>query len=288
MKINNLSFFLLLLMYFVSSCSNKNSNNDDAKLSDEKLYVFLCIGQSNMEGHARVEPIDTIDISERLLLLQAIDCPCRNYIKGEWRKAIPPLVRCYTGLSPADYFGRTLVDSLPNNIRIGIVNVAVGGCRIELFDKDNYQFYVENSADWLKNMVAEYDGNPYERLIHLAKKAQTDGGEIKGILLHQGESNSGENDWPLKVKKVYDEILVDLNLPTNSVPLLAGEMMSEEQNGACYSMNEIINTLPQYIEKAYVISSKGCEGIDDRLHFSAQGYRELGRRYGKQMLQLLN
>ena len=288
MKINNLSFFLLLLMYFVSSCSNKNSNNDDAKLSDEKLYVFLCIGQSNMEGHARVEPIDTIDISERLLLLQAIDCPCRNYIKGEWRKAIPPLVRCYTGLSPADYFGRTLVDSLPNNIRIGIVNVAIGGCRIELFDKDNYQFYVENSADWLKNMVAEYDGNPYERLIHLAKKAQTDGGEIKGILLHQGESNSGENDWPLKVKKVYDEILVDLNLPTNSVPLLAGEMMSEEQNGACYSMNEIINTLPQYIENAYVISSKGCEGIDDRLHFSAQGYRELGRRYGKQMLQLLN
>ncbi len=289
MKTNDLSIYLLLLlMCFVCSCSNKSEAKDYVNSADEKLYVFLCLGQSNMEGHARVESIDTIDVSERLLVMQAIDCPNRNYQKGEWRKAIPPMVRCYTGLSPADYFGRTLIDSLPDNIRIGIVNVAVGGCRIELFDKDNYQSYVETSADWLKNMVDEYDGNPYEQLISLAKKAQLDGGEIKGVLLHQGESNSGEKEWPLKVKKVYDEILADLSLPTNSVPLLAGEMVSEEQNGACYGMNEIINTLPQYIENAYVISSKGCEGIDDRLHFSAQGYRELGRRYGNQMLQILN
>lgn len=52
-------------------------------------------------------------------------------------------------------------------------------------------------------MVAEYDGNPYARLIELAKQASRCG-VIKGILLHQGESNTGDPDWPMKVKKVYD------------------------------------------------------------------------------------
>lgn len=49
-------------------------------------------------------------------------------------------------------------------------------------------------------MVAEYDGNPYARLIELAKQASRCG-VIKGILLHQGESNTGDSDWPMKVKK---------------------------------------------------------------------------------------
>ena len=77
-------------------------------------------------------------------------------------------------------------------------------------------------------------------------------------------------------------------MPSNSIPLLVGEMVSEEQNGACASMNNIINTLPQYMDNVYVISSEGCEGIGDRLHFSADGYRMLGKKYGNQMLQLLN
>ena len=37
-------------------------------------------------------------------------------------------------------------------LKIGVINVAVGGCRIELFDKDNYASYVAESPDWLKNI----------------------------------------------------------------------------------------------------------------------------------------
>ena len=51
-------------------------------------------------------------------------------------------------------------------------------------------------------------------------------------------------------------------------------------------MNLIINTLPNVIPNAHVISSKGCEGVKDRLHFSAVGYRTLGTRYAEKMLQL--
>ena len=274
---------LLLVAAFNWACSSKSTSEPA-----EELYVFLCLGQSNMEGHARVEPIDTVDVNERLMVMQAVDCPDRNYERGKWRKAVPPMVRCNTGLSPADYFGRTLVDSLPEHVKVGIINVAVGGCRIEMFDKDSCQTYIATSPDWLKNMTKEYDDEPYERLIELAKNAQQDGGVIKGILLHQGESNTGETEWPIKVKKVYDSILADLNLQPNSVPLLAGEVVGEDQGGSCASMNQIINTLPQFIDNAYVISSHGCERVDDNIHFSAAGYRLLGQRYGNQMLRLLN
>lgn len=252
---------------------------------DPNFHIYLAFGQSNMEGHARFEPQDTIGNS-RFQVMAAIDCPDLGRTKGNWYTAVPPLTRCHTGLTPTDYFGRTLLENLPNNVRVGVINVSVGGCKIELFDKDNYEEHVANSADWLKNMVKEYDGNPYARLVEMGILAQKDG-VIKGILMHQGESNTGDTEWPAKVKVVYNNLLQDLGLDPNSVPLLAGEMVSAEQGGRCASMNEIIATLPQTIPTAHIISSEDCEAVSDGLHFSADGYRKLGTRYGIKMLSLL-
>ena len=188
------------------------------------------------------------------------------------------MVRCHTGLTPADYFGRTLVERLPDNIKVGVVNVAVGGCRIELFDEENCEEHIASQPEWLKNTVKAYGNNPYRRLKELAVEAQK-AGVIKGILLHQGESNTGDKEWPQKVKRVYENLLRDLNLQAKDVPLLAGEVVHADQNGRCASMNEIINTLPQVIPTAYVIPSSGCPAAEDNLHFTAEGYRKLGVRY---------
>ncbi len=252
---------------------------------DPNFYIFLCFGQSNMEGNARFEPQDTT-VNGRFEVMEAVDCPDLGRTLGHWYSAVPPLCRCHTGLTPADYFGRTLVTNLPDNIRVGVINVAIGGCKIELFDKDHYQTYVETAPSWMINMIREYNGNPYARLVDMAKLAQKDG-VIKGILLHQGESNTGDKEWPAKVKGVYDNLIKDLNLNPQSVPLLAGEVVSAGQGGACASMNSIIATLPDTIPNSYVISSEGCPAIGDHLHFTAEGYRMLGKRYGGKMLSLL-
>ena len=221
--------------------------------------------------------------SERFKVMQTVNCGAKA--KGEWYHAVPPLTRCNTGLSPADYFGRIMLENSASEIKIGIINVSVGGCKIELFERDSYQTYVQESPDWLKNTVKQYDGNPYGRLIEMAKIAQKQG-VIKGILMHQGESNNGDSTWPTKVKKVYDNIHADLQLAPNTLPLLAGELVNFDQNGACAGMNAIIATLKDYIPKAHVVASQGCEGVPDRLHFSAAGYRELGRRYAATMLSI--
>jgi len=252
---------------------------------DQDFYIYLCFGQSNMEGAARPEPQDTT-VDDRFMVMETIDCPNLGRTMGNWYPAVPPLCRCRTGLSPADYFGRTLVEHLPKNIRVGVINVSIGGCKIELFDKDNYEAYVSTAPAWMTNMIKEYDGNPYAWLVETAKLAQKNG-VIKGFLLHQGESNTNDTIWPNKVRIVYDNLINDLNLKPENVPLLAGEMVSAAEGGACASMNAIIATLPQTIPNSHVISSDGCPGKPDHLHFTAEGYRMLGKRYAAKMLSIL-
>jgi len=260
--------------------------NMTAFSQNKKFYIYLCLGQSNMEGNARkFEAQDSI-VDPRFKVMETIDCPNLNRIKGNWYTAVPPLCRCNTGLTPSDYFGKTMIANLPKDITVGVINVAIGGCKIELFDIDNYQTYISTAPDWMKNMVKEYDGNPYARLVEMAKLAQKDG-VIKGILLHQGESNTNDSIWPQKVKGVYDNLIKDLNLNPKNVPLLAGELVNADQKGACASMNKIIATLPKTISNSYVISSAGCPQRGDGLHFTVVGYRELGKRYAAQMLSLL-
>ena len=275
MKINRLLLVLVFMLAGLASFSQ-----------DKKFYIFLCFGQSNMEGNAKIQPQDTVGVEPRFQVLEAVDCPDLLRTKGNWYTAVPPLSRCKTGLTPADYFGRTLIANLPNDVRVGIINVAVGGCKIELFDKDNYQSYVTTAPKWMIGMINAYDGNPYGRLIELAKIAQKDG-VIKGILLHQGESNPNDSLWTTKVKTVYDNLLKDLHLKAKKVPLLAGETVNADQEGKCAGMNKIIATLPQMIKNSYVISSAGCPDAADNLHFTAEGYRMLGKRYAEQMLTLL-
>ena len=258
-----------------------------ARAQDPNFHIYLCFGQSNMEGNARIQPQDLEGISDRFRMMAAVDFPDMGRKQGEWYTAVPPLCRPGTGLTPADYFGRTLVENLPDNVRVGIIHVAIGGCHIETFLPDSIDNYVKNRAPvWMKGMLAAYDNDPYGRLIALAKKAQKDG-VIKGILLHQGESNTGQRDWPQQVKRVYDNILRDLDLQGEVVPLLVGEVVNNDRGGVCASMNEIIGRVPQVIPQAHVISSSGCTNNFDLLHFDAAGYRELGRRYAATMLQLL-
>ena len=137
----------------------------------------------------------------------------------------------------------------------------------------------------MTGIIKEYGGNPYAP--GRDGEAGPEKGVIKGILLHQGESNTGDKQWPAKVKAVYDNLIKDLDLKPEDVPLLAGELVHADQKGTCAGMNAIIAELPKSIPNAHVISSAGCKARPDRLHFTAEGYRELGKRYGEKMLSLL-
>ena len=254
--------------------------------ADPNFQIYLCFGQSNMEGNATPEAQDYENVSERFKMMAAVDFSNPVRKRGEWYIAIPPLCRQGTGLTPADYFGRTMVEKQADNITVGVINVAVGGTSIKGFMEEYVADYVAGEADWFKNYMACYDNNPFRRLVETAKRAQNYG-IIRGILMHQGETDGGMGNWAQNVKKVYERLLDELDLSADNVPLLAGETVQTDQGGYCGGFNNVIATLPNVIPTAHVISSKGCPQKGDGLHFTAEGYRTIGKRYAECMLELL-
>ena len=252
----------------------------NAQKPDPNFYIFLCFGQSNMEGAARPEAQDIASPGPRFLLMPAVDFPEKGRKMGEWCEASAPLCRPNTGLTPADWFGRTLVESLPENIKIGVIHVAIGGIDIKGFLPDSIQSYIKRAPNWMKGMLEAYDNNPYQRLVTVAKKAQKDG-VIKGILMHQGETNTGDPKWAGMVQQVYDNLCGDLQLKPEEVNLYAGNIVQANGEGVCIGCKKQIDELPKTLHTAQVISSDGCTNGPDKLHFDAAGYRELGCRYGE-------
>ncbi len=257
--------------------------------ADAKIRVYLGIGQSNMEGATGPEAVDSIGISDRLWHIPACQFDGKDRVRGQFRKAVPPL---HHGLCPLDYFGRDIAEEFPNDT-IVLINVSVGGTKIQLFDKDSCDAYahLESQPDWFKGFLREYDFQPRERLLEAARSAMKQGGEICGILLHQGESNTGDKRWPMMVKKVYTDLLKDLRLKEKNVPLIAGEVVSEEDGGASGAgMNPIIRTLPEVIKNCAVVSSLGLPvytGDHMNVHFQPVGMRTFGMRYAKAYLDLI-
>ncbi|MDO4462351.1 MAG: sialate O-acetylesterase [Bacteroidia bacterium] len=265
-----------------------NEKPEESKV-DENFYVYLCFGQSNMEGNAVPESVDMQGIDDRFVMMAAVDYGTGDGDRkmGNWYKAYPPLCRPGTGLTPADYFGRYMCKALPDK-KIGVINVAIGGAEIEIFDEELLPGRLaDNKPEWFLNYVRAYDNHPYLRLIEMAKKAQ-EAGVIKGILLHQGESNNCQQDWPVKVNKIYNNMLTDLGLKAEDVPLFIGEMRYAEKGGLCWGHNAVIAKTPETIPTAHVVSAKNCEGKEgDQFHFTAAGYRQLGYNYAKEVLTVM-
>ena len=272
------------------STKSVNTEQEAASSVDENFYIFLCFGQSNMEGAARPEEADLASPGPRFLLMPAVDFPATDQRParkmGEWCEASAPLCRPNTGLTPADWFGRTLVASLPENIKIGVIHVAIGGIDIKGFLPDSIESYVKRAPGWMTGMLKAYDNNPYERLVTLAKKAQKDG-VIKGILMHQGETNTGDPKWADMVTQVYNNLCADLQLKPEEVNLYAGNIVQAGGKGVCIGCKKQIDELPQTLHTSQVISSDDCTNGPDRLHFDAAGYRELGCRYGEAVARQL-
>ncbi|GBU22230.1 hypothetical protein R80B4_02136 [Fibrobacteres bacterium R8-0-B4] len=280
----------------------------------ENFHIYLAFGQSNMEGQcwngssiaygSDILPVSyKQNVDKRFQVMAAVSgthklaSGTEQRTQGNWYKAVPPLVRSTLGLSPLDYFGRTLVAGIADtNIKIGVIAVAVAGAAIEGLEKgssaNNYYNSLNSQSAFMKDIAALYGGNPYNRLVTLAKEAQNVG-VIKGIIMHQGESGATSGNWAQKVKGIYDNLLIDLGLPANSIPFIAGEPVitasNPNQNNATLIRgltNTMTAKLPSGDNVAHVVSSSGCASGGDNLHFSYEGYKLLGERYGQKMLEL--
>ena len=261
------------------------------------FHIYIAYGQSNMAGNGDIVPSeDQAEAPKNFIMLASHTANAssrsgkttQSIKAGEWAAAIPPMFHAFENLSPADYFGRAMVDSLPG-VTVGIIPVAIGAVSIRAFDKDQYQAYFNGDGKDIKGWgwINDYDGNPPGRILELAKKAK-EVGVIKGFIFHQGESDGTDDNWRKTVYKTYKDVIDALDLDENEVPFVAGELL-QEGNNCCGSKNGGIAQLKNNFKKFGLASSKGLQGNGkDPYHFGRAGVIELGRRYCSEMLKLID
>ena len=259
------------------------------------FHIYIAYGQSNMAGNGDIVPAEDQATDPKNFLMLASHNANANQRSGKttqsietgkWYPAIPPMFHPTENLSPADYFGRAMVDSLPG-VTVGIIPVAIGAVAIKAFDKDQYKAYFSSAESYIQNWARDYDSNPYQRIVDLGKKAK-EVGVIKGFIFHQGETDGSGAEWQNAVYKTYKDIVDALGLDENEVAFVAGELL-QEGNNCCGGKNGGIAELKNKFKKFGLASSKGLQGNGrDPYHFGRAGVIELGKRYCSEMLKLID
>jgi len=264
------SILLTSLFAFASwgVSSAQESTNVTLPKNKENFHIFLLMGQSNMAGHAPVLPDD------RKPQKDIFSIPTKGDIK--WIPAAHPL---HNRLPKSDGFGlgisfaKTYQASHPG-VTVGFIPVAWGGAKIDKLNKGK-----ETYADAIKK--AEF-----------AKKY----GVIKGVLWHQGESDTVKpklsHTYGKKLQKLIADIRADLNQP--KLPFIVGDLcpgysMAQDKNGkevwqaGIKEVKKILKEIPSKVKYTGFVSSDGLhyETKKHRVHFDRDSYIELGKRYAK-------
>jgi hypothetical protein len=330
------SSLLLIIGAVLLGCPEKEESKDPP--GPEK-HLYIAFGQSNMQGPAEIRASDKEDISERWQILNVVadTYASESRKKSEWYKAVPPLIipdsgltnylGLKIGLGPTDHFGRTMADGTPDRITLGVVAVANGDLALSAFRKTGGAAYFSGTGNggtvtldgvpvnrssgrpsptersgWTRYTGAGYS-SLYDAIVTNVKLAQDDGWIVKGIIVHQGESGRGLEDktWVEILKEIYDDMLGDIGLEANSIPIICGQpfgggnvAVSTGNDGGENLENQLSldNRIQTTIPKAWVIGSDGCEARTgnqqpDGTHFGSAGIQLLGERYGKKMLELV-
>jgi hypothetical protein len=268
---------------------------------DSNFYCFLLFGQSNMAGgyswRSGIIKADC-DTNPRVKSLAFSDCPGTNYNScnadslfklkkartyNQWYTAFPPLHDCGEGICPGEYFAKTLLDSLPDNIKIGFIPCALSGMALDVF--------LKGCSDVSTVGPPAVNGkNAYQWLIDRCQLAQKTG-VIKGMLLHQGESGVGSKTslaWDACAIQIFNDLKNDLKLD-KTTPVVIGELRSDNTAPAPNNtnFNKMVDGIPAKYANCAVASSQGLSGNGlDVWHFTSASFREFGKRYAKALLSV--
>ncbi len=251
-------YFVLAVAFllFSLSCSSVNQ----VKTPTGNLDIYLVIGQSNMAGRAEIRPQDQGTL-ENVFLYDGSG-------QKQWEPAANPLNKYSTirkkigmqRLGPAYSFAKSMQEARPNK-KIGLVVNAKGGTRI---------------VQWIPGT------HFFNEAVRRTRSAMKNG-RLKGIIWHQGESDSDEIRRSLylgRLEEMVNGFREAFDDPT--LPFVAGEAFEIDRR---IPINDVLRKIPEFIKNAGLVSSEGTTTADDT-HFDAPSAILMGNRYAAQMLEL--
>ncbi|UBM59079.1 sialate O-acetylesterase [Marinilongibacter aquaticus] len=259
-------FFCISTIALAQSKADRTANfpTQEKKVNSipvkENLWVFILAGQSNMAGRGFVEPQDTIP-STRVLSINK---------NGELIYAKEPLhfyEPTMAGLDVGLTFGKTLLQSLPDSVSVLIIPTAVGGSAID---------------QWLENQT--FRGVPlysnFEEKVALAKKY----GTIKGLIWHQGESDSSSEERIAKYSTKLAELMSRFrkSVGQDDLPIILGELGAYSKHKPAWKgINAQIEAYGQTDPLVRIVHTADLEHKGDFIHFNTESVRKLGKRYAQ-------
>lgn len=236
----------------------------NAQTLPEKMDLYLLIGQSNMAGRGATDEASTPQ-SPQIWAMNR---------QNEWKMAADPLHSdkpAVVGVGPGLTFAQEVLAKRPGRA-IGLIPCAVGGSGID---------------DWQPGAKHEQTGiYAYDEMIARVKEA-TKHGTIKGIIWHQGESDSApekKGAYAAKLEAFFEKLRKDTH--TENVPLVVGTLGDFYVAGhsEAKAINQIITDYAQSHKNTALASASGLTHKGDDTHFDTKSARELGKRYARAFL----
>lgn len=230
-----------------------------------KMDLYLLIGQSNMAGRGTTDAGSQPN-SPKIWAINR---------HKEWKMAADPLHEdkpAVVGVGPGLTFAQEILKKHPDR-PIGLIPCAVGGSGID---------------DWQPGARHEQTGiYAYDEMLARVKEAQKRG-TIKGIIWHQGESDSSpekKDAYAVKLSDLFKRLRRDTH--TENVPLVVGTLgdFYVAKNPEAVVINQIIADYARDNKLVYLASASGLTHKGDDTHFDTASARELGRRYAEVFLK---
>jgi len=238
--------------------------------SKENFHLFLLMGQSNMSGGVGLAAGDTKPVPSVMKMRYA-----KEGEEPKWAPGAHPLhprrpnkkARFGPGLSFAEAY---LADK--PGVTVGLIPMAWGGRSIAQLSKGS-----EIYGDAIRHT-----------------KAAIQSGTLKGVLWHQGESDTVEQTrsdaYENRLHRLIEDVREDLGNP--QLPFIAGNLAEFYGTGKDHKapdrvtritkIKEILRRLPEKVPHTGFVESNGCSpAARAKVHFDRKSCLLMGKRYAK-------
>lgn len=232
----------------------------------KKVWVFILAGQSNMAGRGFVEPQDTIP-NDRILTINKDN----KIIHAKEPLHFYESKR--TGLDCGLSFAKELLQSVPPDVSILLVPVAIGG-------SSSFQWLGDSLYRGVKLMTN------FKNRVDVALKH----GKAKALLWHQGESDTHPDTIPgyeHRIEELFKKMRAVAKNET--LPVLIGELGSfSTDNGNWSQINQAMHRYAEKDMHAHVIDTSDLKPMNDLIHFDGPSQRLLGQRMAAAFLKQMS
>ncbi|MFN8349500.1 MAG: sialate O-acetylesterase [Spirosomataceae bacterium] len=254
------------LLTFISLFFSLKAMGQNPDFKGKKLHLYLLVGQSNMAGRGDPEPVDRTP-HPRIWMLNK---------ENRWVPAVAPMHfdKPVAGVGPGQAFANVMAEA-DTSVIIGLIPAAVGGSAIDSWQPGGYH-----------DQTKSY---PYDDALRRAKAALP-AGTLKGILWHQGESDSKPElvqSYTQKLETLIGRFRKELS--ARNVPFVVGTLgdFFVVNNPDAKNINEQLRQLPKKVKRTACVEATGLTDKGDKTHFDTSSARELGRRYAEAMKKFL-